>query len=144
MDHTMDSTTAVSYMVLACKELNLDKEIVFGLNKAMTNTIGQKSKSEALIEATSYLSRLMHNNPKSKRYEDEFEKLWIVYPRRLGRLTAYRAFTNARKRGTSFEAIETGLTNYLNYIKENRLDTSFVKHGSTWFHARGWEDDYSQ
>jgi hypothetical protein len=73
---------------------------------------------------------------------DEFEELWKLYPRQLGKMKAYKAYEKARKEGESFEAIKSGLQAYIAYIKINEVKVDFIKHGSTWFQNRAWVDDY--
>ena len=35
-----------------------------------------------------------------------------------------------------------GLYNYLDYIKNEKTDVQFIKHGSTWFNQECWNDEY--
>ena len=68
----------------------------------------------------------------------------MMYPRRLGKMKACRAYIQARKRGVSYKKIEAGIKKYSTYINQNKMDVSFVKHGSSWFQNQCWDDDYSQ
>jgi hypothetical protein len=156
----MNNYQAIGYMLLACKDLNLDKETVTRLRSAMFNQFDMKTESEAqelgqnyfneeidIISPESSLQGNHHHKAKSEQrlaLEAEFERLWALYPRRMGKLTAQKAFIKARKKGATFGQIEAGLKDYLEYISLNRVDTAFIKHGSSWFHNHGWEDDYSQ
>jgi hypothetical protein len=36
-----------------------------------------------------------------------------------------------------------GLNDYLTYIKIEKVDQQYIKHGSTWFNQECWNDDYS-
>lgn len=75
----------------------------------------------------------------------EFETLWKMYPRKVGKEAALRAYTKARndkKDPTTFEQVKQGIENYIRQIKAKHTDTQYIKHGSSWFNARAWKDDY--
>ena len=72
----------------------------------------------------------------------DFESLWGLYPRKLGKKKAAAAYERAVKKGVSFETIKQGIENYNKQIKANKTDTAFIKHGSTWFNGECWNDEY--
>lgn len=76
-------------------------------------------------------------------YSEEFEKLWSHYPNKKGKDQAKNKYILARKQGTTYEEVAQGLKNYINYIKLEKVDSKFIKHGSTWFNQKCWNDDYS-
>lgn len=71
-----------------------------------------------------------------------FEILWELYPRKIGKKKALTAYEKAVKKGVAFETIKQGIENYSKHIKANKIDTAFVKHGSTWFNGECWNDEY--
>ena len=73
----------------------------------------------------------------------EFDEVWKLYPNKQGRETARSAYIKARKEGISREEIEDGVKRYVEYCKAKSLDKQYIKHGSTWFNKRSWNDDYS-
>ena len=78
-----------------------------------------------------------------KAFEDEFQEVWNIYPRKEGRKNALKAYIKARKNGTSKETILNGLNAYISKIKAERTETQYIKHGSSWFSQECWLDDYS-
>lgn len=74
--------------------------------------------------------------------EEEFETLWKLYPRKLGKTNALKAYTKARKKADIFDLVKTGIENYKNQIKREKIKTEFIKHGSTWFNNECWNDEY--
>lgn len=80
------------------------------------------------------------NNNKNNIYISEFSELWNLYPRKIGKESALKAYVKARKSGTLFEAVKKGIEQYAEYSKNQ--DVKFIKHGSTWFNQKGWEDIY--
>lgn len=77
-----------------------------------------------------------------KNISDEFETLWKMYPRKLGKPKALNAYTKARKGGTTYGQIKQGLENYNKYIKVTKTQKEYIKHGSTWFGNECWNDEY--
>ena len=73
----------------------------------------------------------------------EFETLWKMYPRKLGKPKALKSYIKARKNGTTYEQVEQGIKNYLAEIKAQETATEYIKHGSTWFNGECWNDEYN-
>lgn len=75
----------------------------------------------------------------------EFETLWELYPRKLGKPKALNAYEKARKRKknpVTFEQVKKGIENYCAEIKAKGTAKEFIKHGSTWFNGECWNDEY--
>lgn len=74
---------------------------------------------------------------------DEFETLWKIYPRKQGKKKALDAYLRSRKKGTSFEEVETGIKAYSAHIKRMKIESQYIKQGSTFFSQMAWQDDWS-
>ncbi len=74
--------------------------------------------------------------------EKRFDNLWKIYPNKKGKPRAFVAYKKAIKAGTTDDLIKAGIENYLAEIKAKNTEKNFIKHGSTWFNGRGWEDEY--
>lgn len=74
-------------------------------------------------------------------YNDEFEQIWKKYPRKQGKKQAQSAFERAIRQGVSIDDIKQGIERYLRYIKENKIDSRYIKQGSTWFRNECWTDE---
>ena len=82
------------------------------------------------------------SSPKKPNIEEEFETLWKLYPRKLGKTKAFKSYEKARKKADIFDLVKTGIENYKNQIKVEKIKTEFIKHGSTWFNNECWNDEY--
>lgn len=80
---------------------------------------------------------------KAEIYKEEFEKLWKVYPNKKGKAQALQAYIKARKQGESFEAVENGINSYIQQIQALKTKPEYIKHGSTWFSQKAWNDEYT-
>lgn len=72
---------------------------------------------------------------------DEFEQLWSLYPRKQGKQDALKDYEKARKDGVAYEEVENGIKAYSEYVKNK--DSDYVKMGSSFFHQRSWQDDWT-
>ena len=75
-----------------------------------------------------------------KVLEDEFNALWLLYPRKAGRSDALRHYKAARRKGVTYDAVEDGIKRYAEYVQGE--DPQFIAMGSTWFCGHRWEDQY--
>ena len=73
----------------------------------------------------------------------QFEVIWGIYPNKQGKQAALSHFDNALKNGVAFETIHEGVQNYAFYVQQKAIEQKYIKHGSTWFNQRCWEDDYT-
>lgn len=78
-----------------------------------------------------------------KEIYTEFDNLWILYPRKQGRDKALGYYEKARKNGTTYEEVESGIKAYINYIEDNDVEMQFIKQGSTFFSQKAWQDDWT-
>lgn len=78
-----------------------------------------------------------------KQLEEDFNKLWKLYPRKEGKKKAYEAYKRAIKQGVTNKEIQAGIVNYLKQIKIQGTDKKYIKQGSTWFNGNCWDDEYS-
>lgn len=83
------------------------------------------------------------NNNVQKQLEEDFDKLWKLYPRKEGKKKAYEAYKRAIKQGVTNKEIQAGIVNYLKQIKIQGTDKKYIKQGSTWFNGNCWDDEYS-
>ena len=75
-------------------------------------------------------------------YTADFEHLWAIYPKKINKYKAFLAYQKAKKTGVTDDEIKAGIIRYKRYIEVNDIKETFVKHGSTFFNQRTWEDDY--
>ena len=86
--------------------------------------------------------------PKPKKDEEilkeEFDKLWKIYPKKVGKdkaFTKYKKYrTSKGEEYTTYDEVLSGLERYLKYIEQNNWYSP--KDGSTWFNNKGWQDEY--
>ncbi len=70
--------------------------------------------------------------------EIEFEKLWTMYPRKLGKKDALRHYKSWRKsnKENTYELMLNKLNTYLKYLRIKHIPLEYTLHGSTWFNGR--------
>ena len=77
-----------------------------------------------------------------KDLETEFNDLWALYPRKIGKQNALKSYITARQNGSTYQEVKDGILAYAEYIKKNKTGEKYIKHGSTWFNQKGWLDEY--
>lgn len=79
---------------------------------------------------------------KEKDLEIEFEELWSKYPNKKDKSKALKYYKDARKKGTTKEEVSLGIDNYNKEISIKKTEKKYIKHGSTWFNNKCWQDEY--
>ncbi|WP_424236398.1 hypothetical protein [Bhargavaea ginsengi] len=74
---------------------------------------------------------------------ERFERIWKQYPNKKGKANALKTFKKLVKEGVNDDDIIKGIQSYVRYCQANRTDKQYMKHGSTFFNERAWEDDWS-
>lgn len=103
----------------------------------ITNTIPITSS------ITNSINNSITNKISNKELEEEFEIIWSKYPNKKSKANALKSYIKSRKKGTTKEEVMIGLDNYIKYIKFEKVDQQYIKHGSTWFNQECWNDDYT-
>lgn len=83
------------------------------------------------------------NNNVQKQLEEDFDKLWKLYPKKSGKPKAFSAYKRAIKKGVTNKEIQTGIVKYLTQIKVQGTTKEYIKNGSTWFNQECWNDEYN-
>lgn len=81
------------------------------------------------------------NNPQIKQLEKEFEEIWKLYPKKVGKSVALSKYIKARQDGVDFETVKNGVKRYAEFVKGK--DEQYIRHGKTWFNQKGWDDEYN-
>jgi hypothetical protein len=81
-------------------------------------------------------------NTKTLNFENDFSKLWKLYPRKERKDDAFKAYQKAIKEGVSNKAIQDGIVAYKQHIQAKNTEHQFIAQGGTWFHQRRWNDEY--
>ena len=103
-----------------------------------TGVYSTKEQINTSIKDNSIKNNKINNNT----IESEFEKLWQLYPRKIGKPKALKSYQKARKNGTAYEEVLQGINAYIKQIEANKTKTEYIKHGSTWFNGQCWLDEY--
>jgi hypothetical protein len=130
---------AAAERVLAClKALNGDCAIQISALESLLDALpkGQESLSEGFRTPEPSLSSSLPDHPPAgaDEFDSEFEPIWEIYPRKVGKGAARRAFRAARKK--------TDLASIVSGIKRMPLpsDPKYIPHLATWLNHERWSD----
>lgn len=98
----------------------------------------QRTTSEQPVNTNKEVYKKDKKDKKDKNIEqtNAFEKLWDIYPRKLGKKGAYIHFKASVKTDQDLSDIHTALHNYCK--STNGKEQEFIQHGKTWFND--WKD----
>ena len=108
-----------------------------GKDRIVKNSIDKNSIENNIVIANA------NDNVSKSQFEEEFETIWKEYPRKQGKANALKAYIKTRKKGTTYEEVLIGLENYVKYITIGKIESQYIKQGSTWFNQECWNDDYT-
>ena len=83
------------------------------------------------------------NTRANSTLESDFEKLWKLYPKKIGKKAASAAYKRAmtrKKNPTTNKQIQDGIVAYKRIIANSGTDKQYIKDGSTFFNQEAWND----
>jgi len=105
-----------------------------GVYKVDTKCVQSRQPTKSKKEELELNSK---NNKKDQpSLEDQFDQFWKLYPKKVGKGQAKKAFIKALKE-SDFESIMKGL----NTSPRLKNAKQFIPHASTWLNGLGWEDE---
>lgn len=105
------------------------------LSEINPETIAQNEKNAQ--SDFSLLAPVASVTPATPSIEDEFSEWYSIYPRKVGKGQARRAFVTARKK-TDQKILIAGVHRLLKNLPS---DPKFIPHPSTWLNGERWADD---
>lgn len=128
--------------------VRMEEETIKRRKYSESRSANRKStkKQDMNKDMSNHMNEHMYNHMENENknrieneYKDEFDILWKLYPRKIGKPNALKSYIKARKKGVSYEEIERGVKAYAEYVKGK--DSQYTKHGSTWFNQECWNDE---
>ena len=77
----------------------------------------------------------------TQRIEDSFNRFWKLYPRKVGKKAARRAFEKVMRSGVALETLVTALERQKCSKQWTKDGVQFVPHPATWLNGERWEDE---
>ena len=68
----------------------------------------------------------------------DFRAIYEKYPRKLGKQKGLQKLKRIVRTENDYKRLEDALKLYLQYIKDNDVETKFIRHFDTWVNS--WED----
>lgn len=124
--------------------LSLNTVLEFENSEAETvldfeNSTVLENENRTVLNFKNQESKVFKKKKINNDHSDLFNEFWLKYPRKVSKPQAIRSFQTALKK-TSFELIIQGLDGYVNHLQNERTETKYIKHPSTWLNAEGWND----
>lgn len=108
------------------QEIEIEKELELDLDSSKSKRKNNKKKIK---------------NTQNQQLVKEFEEIWKLYPRKVGKSPALQKYIKARQEGVEYKTIKDGVERYAEFVKGK--DEKYIRHGKTWFNQKGWDDEYN-
>lgn len=82
---------------------------------------------------------------KSRRlesYNDEFENFWKLYPKKIDKSDAHKAYIKAIKTGASHDHLASRAESFSKYNERAATEQKYIPAAATWINKKRWENDY--
>jgi hypothetical protein len=73
--------------------------------------------------------------------DDAFDAFWAIYPRKVAKGAARKAWAKAMKDGADPAEVITGARRYATDPRRVEADIRYTAHPATWLHAERWADE---
>lgn len=100
------------------------------------NEIGNKDDSENGFE-----SEIESINGEMKKYSEDFELMWAIYPKKIGKGDAYKAWKKIKPSGKLYIKIMQAINKQIRSIQWKKDNGQFIPNFSTWLNQSRWDDD---
>lgn len=87
-------------------------------------------------------SKVNKSKTNTPNLQNDFLKLWNLYPRKERKADAFKAYQKAVKEGVTNKEIQDGIVLYKQHIQVKNTEHQFIAQGGTWFNQRRWNDEY--
>lgn len=101
------------------------------------------TENPTLLSNKELSNKNTNNADSGAEITERFEHIWQHYPNKKGKANALKTYKRLVKDGIRDEDIIKGIKSYTRYCLANRTDKQYMKHGSTFFNERAWEDDWT-
>jgi hypothetical protein len=103
-----------------------------------SENLTSENLEENLISGNLTLKNTTYKEDNRTDIIDAFEKFWEVYPRKIGKAAALKAFEKAAKKTEPAHIIECVISWTSN---TNLPEMQFIPHPTTWLNQGRWQDD---
>ncbi len=131
-----------TYTERSAQGINENLPTVYGKN--CTGYTGKSTEGikKNLQDNNTYNNTVNNTVNKHVCYPQDFEILWEIYPRKLNKKGAFKAYLARLKEGAKSDELLRAAENYLRSIKDKGTAERFIMHASTFFGADKRYEDY--
>lgn len=103
------------------------------------NTSVIKSDNRDVIKSDNQEINNIKNNNLKNNDQTAFDRWWSLYPRKVSKPNAVKAFQKAIKK-VDLDTLIDGLEQYKKHLLKNETEERFIKHPASWLNGEGWND----
>lgn len=107
------------------------------LSEAVTQPLRNVTQTDKEEEKEEDIEVEIDKNTLSSDYSDDFERFWAVYPKKVGKKEAYKAFKKANK---PVQLLIAAVNDQLDSDMWTKENGRFIPNPATWLNQGRWDD----
>lgn len=115
------------------------------IGKKVDKKVSEKEKeivsNETMGIPQNSKNQLKEKGNEKELWEQEFDELWQLYPRKESKADGLKFYLKARKKGVTKEQILAGIQLYKQKIEREHTERQFIIKGGNWFKGERWDDE---
>lgn len=117
------------------------EEVIKSAVIAVASELRRLARSAKTDVQRSIYAELMHtleDKSKGKKYSDDFERLWKLYPRKAGKDKAFIAYRKVLRTGVTTIELERALNEWK---RTSQWEANFIPYLANWLKDGKWQED---
>lgn len=102
---------------------------------------GESGRTEPGHEADTKPPDRDRDIDRDTKTRDCFDEFWSVYPLKVGKQAAKKAWPKATKLAGDAQAVIDGAVRYAENVTKRNVEREFIAHPTTWLNRGGWDDE---
>lgn len=155
-DNSKTLITIINYEVYQYTEVDYEHDLDRPLDRPTNRPIDGQGNEQGMNLLTDRLTPNNNDNNDKECIKNDkeiycvhFEEVWKIYPRKIGKKAAYKAYKARIKEGFSEEELLNATKNYADECVKKKREEQYIKHASTFFgpntpfmdYIKGGDDD---
>lgn len=94
---------------------------------------GKEMEEVLLVPELIVPQKELQKQPPDVSYSSSFEKMWEIYPRKIGKGEAYKKYKARLNDGWSEDELFEAVKKYANKVSKEKTEQKYIKHAKTFF-----------
>jgi len=134
-------TSYEKYRTLQTKEMRREYMKEYMANKRLNQNVNKKVNKTLHVNSVKHAEGEAEAEVDSLIIDQNFEKFWIIYPRKVGKKKAFEAWIKINPSSELVEKMIKTISWQRDCQEWNKEEGKFIPHPTTWLNAGRWDDE---